>query len=30
MTMISELVNDGIFILKIRKKLMKRQKGLDQ
>lgn len=30
MTIISELVNDGISILKIRKKLMKRQKGLDQ
>ena len=29
MTIISELVNDGISILKIRKKLMKRQKGLD-
>lgn len=30
MTIISELANDGISILKIRKKLMKRQKGLDQ
>ena len=29
MTIISELVNDGISIVKIRKKLMKRQKGLD-
>jgi peroxiredoxin len=30
MTIISELFNDGISIFKIRKKLMKRQKGLDQ
>lgn len=30
MTIISDLVKDGISILKIRKKLMKRQKGLDK
>lgn len=30
MTIISELIKDGISILKIRKKLMKRQKKLDQ
>lgn len=30
MTIISELVKDGISILKIRKELMKRQKGLDK
>lgn len=30
MTIISELVKDGISILKIRKKLMKRQKSFDQ
>lgn len=30
MTIILELVKDGISIFKIRKKLMKRQKGLDQ
>ena len=30
MAIISELVNDGISILKIRRKLMKRQKRLDQ
>jgi len=30
MTIISELVEDGISIFKIRKELMKRQKGLDQ
>ena len=30
MTIISEPVNDGISILKIRKRLMERQKGLGQ
>ena len=30
MGIVSELVKDGISILKIRKKLIKRQKGLDQ
>jgi len=30
MTIISELVNDSISILKNRRKLMKRQKGLNQ